>query len=313
MTVFGRMLHDETVDYYGKGMYERIEKILSEHHRGYSRIDHARVMGAWAAYDYFHEAFSWKGLGDANSVMKRPVLEKYQVSDRARMSEELKENAKFYGASLVGIASLDHRWIYSGDMDGKEIEIPDKYKFAVVIAIRMDPSAISASPTFTACAETAIAYSRMTFCAACTAEFIRSLGYSAIPMGNDTSLSIPLAIDAGLGEMGRNGLLTTEKYGSCIRLCKLFTDMPLKPDKPKKFGIAEYCTKCRKCADACEAGAIRGDNKPSFEISCPSNNPGILRWAVDQDKCYKFWIKNGGECSNCIAACPFFPNTTDIV
>lgn len=308
MTVFGRMLHDKSADYYGIGMYDEIKKILSKDHKGYSRVDHARVMGAWTAYDYFHEAFSWEELVDTNSVMKKPALEKYTVSDTVTMSEELKETAKLYGASLVGIARLDHRWIYSRDRSGKEIVMPEKYKFAIVMAIRMDPSAISASPTFKACAETALGYSRMAFCVSCTAEFIRSLGYNAIPMGNDTSLSIPLAIDAGLGEMGRNGLLITKKYGSCLRLCKIFTNMPLEPDKPKGHGITEFCKKCKKCAEACGAGAIQTETEPSYEIACPSNNPGILRWAVNQDECYKFWIKNGGDCSNCIAACPFFPS-----
>jgi len=63
---------------------------------------------------------------------------------------------------------------------------------------------------------------------------------------------------------------------------------------------------CKKCVEACKADAIQTTEKPSFDIVCPSNNSGILRWAVNHDKCYKFWIENGGECSNCIVACPFF-------
>ena len=59
--------------------------------------------------------------------------------------------------------------------------------------------------------------SRMAFGTACLAEFIRNLGYSAIPIGNDTALSIPLAIDVGLGEPRGNGLLVTPEHGSCIR------------------------------------------------------------------------------------------------
>jgi len=34
MTVFGRMIHDESADYFGKGMYDEIEKILSKDHTG---------------------------------------------------------------------------------------------------------------------------------------------------------------------------------------------------------------------------------------------------------------------------------------
>ena len=140
------------------------------------------------------------------------------------------------------------------------------------------------------------------------AEFIRNLGYKAIPMGNDTALSIPLAIDAGLGQLGRNGLLITPEYGPCIRICKVFTDLPLFVDKPIEFGVTKFCKTCSKCADACEADAIQKTNEPSFKTECISNNQGILRWAVNHDKCYSFWIENGGDCSNCIAACPFFSN-----
>ena len=65
-------------------------------------------------------------------------------------------------------------------------------------------------------------------------------------MGNDTALSIPLAIDAGLGELGRNGLLITPEYGACVRLCKVFTDLPLEADRPVEFGLAEICQRCRR-------------------------------------------------------------------
>ena len=303
--VFGSMLHDHKAEFYQRGMYENIEQIVSAHQKGYSRINFARVMGAWAVYDYFHEAFSWEKHIDANSVMPKPNLKKYHVTDKFYITEEIKKTAKLYGASLVGITKITHAWIYDKNMDGIPINLPDEFRFAIVMAIKMDTKAVSTSPSFIACFETALAYSKMAFCIGCMAEFIRNLGYQAIPMGNDTALSIPLAIDAGLGELGRNGLLVTPEYGPCVRLCKVFTDLPLLPDKPITSGVTEFCKTCKRCADACEAKAIQHEKEPSYKIACPSNNPGIMRWAVDQDRCYNFWIENGGECSNCIAACPY--------
>jgi reductive dehalogenase len=176
------------------------------------------------------------------------------------------------------------------------------------MTVKMDGKAIKTSPSFKACTATGLAYSQMAFLVSCMAEFIRNLGYKAIPMGNDTALSVPLAIDAGIGELGRHGLLITPEYGPCVRICKVFTDLPLKTDKPITFGVTNYCKNCRKCADACEVDAIQTEDEPSFKTVCPSNRQGVLRWAVNQDKCYKFWIENGGECSNCIATCPFFIN-----
>ena len=229
----------------------------------------------------------------------------HRVTDRAQMSETIKETAQMYGANLVGIASLDRRWVYSQDMRGQPIELPPAFQYAIVIAVAMDALAIETSPAYKAGSATGVGYSRMAFVIACLAEFVRNLGYRAIPMGNDTALSIPLAVDAGLGELGRNGLLVTPQYGPCVRLCKVFTDLPLAPDQPAAFGLAETCRRCYRCAEACEVEAISFDPEPSYRTVSPSNNLGIERWAVDHDKCYGFWIENGASCSTCIAACPF--------
>lgn len=308
-TIFGRMLLDETAPFYQKSMYGNVKEIIAQNRDGYSRIEFAQTLASWTIYDYFHGAFSWEKLDNAKSVMPKPVLEKHPVTDLSNMSKQIKETAKLFGASLVGISLFDKHWMYSYDLDGNPIEVPHEYKYAIVIAIAMDATAIKTSPAYTACTASGIGYSRMAFCVACLAEFIRNLGYRAIPVGNDIALSIPLAIDAALGELGRNGLLITPEFGPCVRLCKVFTDLPLEPDKPIEFGVRDYCKECSKCVEACEVDAIQSEKEPSFTIMCPSNNSGILRWAVNHDKCYGFWIENGGECSNCIAVCPFVPRS----
>jgi len=77
-------------------------------------------------------------------------------------------------------------------------------------------------------AATGLGYSKMAFVSSLLAQFVRNIGYQALPCGNDTALSIPLAVDAGLGELGRNGLLITPQFGPRVRLCKVFTDLPLR-------------------------------------------------------------------------------------
>ncbi|MEF8832413.1 MAG: reductive dehalogenase [Candidatus Thermoplasmatota archaeon] len=304
-TVFGRKILDPHVDFYDTDMYEKVDKVMDENNEGYSPVQFAQMMGAWTVYDYFHGAFSWEKLGDANNVMSKPILQDFKVEDRVEMSEAIKETAKIYGASMVGITELNKDWLYSHDYEGEEIDIPDEFGYAIVMAIKLDPQRVKKSPSFPAGIESGLGYSKMAFTIGCLAEFIRSLGYRAIPMGNDTALSIPLAIDAGLGELGRNGLLITPEYGPSIKLCKVFTDMPLHTDNPISFGVEEFCKDCGKCAEACEADAIRAKKEPSFETINRSNNEGIKRWAVDHEKCYKFWIENGSDCSTCVKVCPF--------
>ncbi|MBU7015600.1 MAG: reductive dehalogenase, partial [Theionarchaea archaeon] len=235
-------------------------------------------------------------------------LESYNPGPE-QLTAVVKKAARFYGASLVGISRIDSRWVYSHDREGTPVEIPEGATHAVVMALEMDPRGIGTTPALTSSAVVGLAYSRIAFLLACMGEFIRNLGYKAIQMGNDTALSIPLAVDAGLGELGRHGLLITPQLGSRVRICKIFTDMELVCDNPLDTGIQQVCKTCRKCAEACEVDAISFEEEPTFEPVCKSNNPGVLKWPVNAEKCYAFWCENGGDCATCITACPFTVRT----
>jgi reductive dehalogenase len=144
----------------------------------------------------------------------------------------------------------------------------------------------------------------MAFTSACVARYLVELGWQAIPSGNDTALSIPLAVDAGLGELGRNGLLITPLYGPRVRLCKVFTDAPLVPNRPISFGVKEFCDVCMKCATDCPSGSISMEGMTDCGPT-PSNNPGVLKWYINPETCLAFWRKNGACCASCIRSCPF--------
>ncbi len=287
-------------------MYDRIEETIDNESSGYTEADYAKALAGWTVYDYFHGAFSGEKLGGANNVMEKPLIEDSELmKDPEKATEEIKKAAGLYGASLVGITEVDDKWIYSHDREGEKIDLPEDYRYAIVMAMEMDGELIEESPNYLAAAASSTGYSRMAYGVSCLAEFLRTLGYGALPMGNDTALSIPLAVDAGLGELGRSGLLVTPEHGSCVRLCKVFTDLPLLEDEPSEAGVKDFCRDCRRCARACEVDAIDDNREPSYRKRGPSNNEGILRWPVNGDRCYSFWIENGGDCSSCIAACPF--------
>ena len=243
---------------------------------------------------------------------------KIPIDDMELWTQKVKYAARFFGASLVGVCEINQQWLYShwGDHNallteaakpGDPLELPANMKYAVVMAIEMDYRDMERSPAVAN--TTDLAYSQMAFAAGSLANFIRSLGYQAIPSGNDSGLSIPLAVDAGLGELGRNGQLITAEYGPRVRLCKVFTEFPLIPDKPVDLRVQHFCQVCKKCAEHCPSGAISNDELTDQPVNISSSR-GVLKWPINAHKCYKFWYHNGSWCANCIRSCPWNkPNT----
>ena len=306
--IFNRIHNDSSWNCYNKTMEKQGLRNITKKRRGYTRIDYALAEAAWTVHDVWTDAFNWNRLArpEGPSLMgEKWYKDPYKIENIEELTIKLKKAAKIYGASLVGITELDRRWLYANKRDLTQLKIPDDAKYVIVMAFEMNEQSIAASPNCLAAAATGLGYSMMAFTASCLSEFIRNLGYTAIPSGNDIALSIPLAIDAGLGQLGRNGLLITLEYGPRVRLCKILTSLPLVPDKPLNLGVNDFCMQCTLCAETCEAGAISMEKSPSFQPACRSNNPGVLKWYVDGEKCYKFWCDNGTDCSNCIAVCPY--------
>jgi epoxyqueuosine reductase len=251
--------------------------------------------------------------------------------DPAALTTVVKKAARFLGADLVGIAPYDPRWVYShlyrvrdpddesgwsnsrrarpGDFPQDDhtqevgLEMPEA-RSVVVLAFEEDYSAINTSPAFTNGGAVGLAYSRMAFTASSLAEFMWVVGYWARAAGNDIGLSIPFAVMAGMGELARNGQLITKEYGPRVRLAKVFTSMELIPDGPDLFGVWEYCTTCKKCAEHCPSHAIPL-GEPTWEGPNRSNNPGVLKWYVNAEQCSRYLKANGGECSTCHSRCPY--------
>ncbi|MHA1910322.1 MAG: reductive dehalogenase [Candidatus Kariarchaeaceae archaeon] len=310
--IFSRVMNDPDFKDYMVGIQANINKITSKNKKGYSVIDNALATAGWTVHDSFIGAFSWGALKVSPEQKFDAELDKQEtkkvVLDAKEMAKIIKKAAKAYGGSLVGIAELNRNWVYSHNRKGEPIDIPEEINNTIVIAIEMDLEALQTSPSLVSTFATANGYSKMAFTASCLAEFIRKLGYKAIASGNDTALSVPMAIDAGLGQYGRHGLLITPKFGSNVRICKVLTDMPLERDEPINMGVLEFCRTCKRCAENCPSQSISYDKDPSWSGSSISNNPGVLKWYVNVETCYHFWTENGGDCNNCIVSCPFTKN-----
>jgi reductive dehalogenase len=279
---------------------------------GHTQMNYALADASWYLEDHFalgNSGSNLEGLYAWESPDKSFESKQKVALSPEEATRSVKKAAKFFGAALVGACKLNNLWLYShvvNDVTGemRELNLPDNYRYAIVMAIEMDFDFIKTSPTGGSSAATGLGYSKMAFTAGLMAQFIRGLGYGSIPSGNDTALSIPLAVEAGLGELGRNGILITEKFGPRVRLCKVFTDLPLIPDTPRFFGVERFCELCKKCAQDCPSKAIPA-GEPTTEAITVSNNSGVKKWMINPEKCYRFWAANRTDCANCIRVCPF--------
>lgn len=126
-----------------------------------------------------------------------------------------------------------------------------------------------------------------------------------------------LAADAGIGTIGRNGLLLVPGYGCRAALGAVVTDAELPLVRP---ACMLQCLECGRCQKACPADAIGSQGVDPFRcLNVSSITPGlmnqVLRWAArgSQGGIATRMITslvNGVArfvpmpCSVCVTACP---------
>ena len=219
----------------------------------------------------------------------------------------IKGYATHIGADLVGIAKINPLWIYShrGEIFHENWEdwgreIPVDHHYAVVVAEEMSVDMIGPAPHTPSVVESMKNYAKGAYISTQLAAFIANLGYEATAnhLRHYTGILPPLAVDAGLGEVGRLGYLMTKEFGPRIRLSAVTTNLRLIPDKPVDIGVKDFCKFCKKCAVCCPSQSIPLDGEPK-EFN------GTLKWKLNDETCFGYWAKAGTDCCICMKVCPW--------
>ena len=212
-----------------------------------------------------------------------------KVSDPDAMARKIKQVAGQFGAGAAGITTL------AEEAQFENIEKP--YKYAISIAYPMDFELMDEHVTDAKGGLEALrAYTEITRIVIKLAAYIRKLGWPARAYCESADiLHIPIAINAGIGELGKHGSLITKEFGSNLRLATVLTDLPMTVDKPVDIAVDDLCLACQRCTKDCPADAI-------------SNAKQLVRgnkkWYVDFDKCVPYFTKTYG-CGICIQVCPW--------
>ena len=215
----------------------------------------------------------------------------------------LKGLARHYGARAVGVAALQPYHVYShiGRGSGEYgAPLAVEHRYALAFTVEMDHALMGTAPDAPTTLETAKEYAVAAQIAVELAAFIRALGYPARAHidGNYRVIAPLVARDAGLGELGRMGILMTPELGPRVRLGVVTTDLPLLVDgRITRPDMVDFCRICKKCAENCPSRAIPFDDRR--EIA------GALRWQIDAVKCFHYWNVIGTDCGRCMSVCPY--------
>lgn len=215
------------------------------------------------------------------------------VSDPADMARKIKEVARFLGADVVGISHLDQAYVYSHRArDNAAIHLPHRY--AICMGFASDYYKFLSNNSRISDAEYGLGNIHMIPTTFMLASYIREMGYPARAhyYGRGEVNPIPLAVNAGLGELGRHGMLIHEEYGSRLHLSVVTTDLPLAADEPVDIGVEEVCKYCMKCARTCPSHSIPFGGKEVYN--------GVEKYRINVDTCYKYRLAARGQWANCV-------------
>lgn len=267
----------------------------------YSVHEFGQVVGDRICLDTNKDVM--KGSVLINSLGKN--LPKTEV-DAEKITHIAKNWALHVGAGLVGVTKVDKRWLYTHmgrifydnwEDWGKEF---DHLPYAIVFVTEMSYGMLASAPHLPGVIESGYGYAKDAFIGTVLARFIAALGYRAhASMNRNYEVNlVPLAIDAGLGELGRLGYLITDKYGSRNRIGAVLTDMPLVPDSPIDLGAEVFCQACRKCGESCPSRSIPLEKEQTVKR-------GMKKWHMDAESCFDYWGRIGTDCGICMAVCPY--------
>ena len=220
------------------------------------------------------------------------------------LNEELTENLKRNGASLVGFA----------DLSDLPVEARDGFGYGISIAVMLNPEIvmmIAKGPSIEYYNEYNRVNRLLNQLAEHGAEILKASGFDALAKTQSIvkqdektkRTKLPhktIATKAGLGWIGKCALMITEKYGAAIRITSVLTNARLDTGTPI---VDSRCGKCDDCKIICPAGAVTGKS---------------WKAGMDRDDFFKALDCSakihergrdlgltGGTCGLCIWACPW--------
>ncbi len=224
-----------------------------------------------------------------DSIPRNPADPKPEAS--VEFLEKLREYALSLGVGRLGYVKLPHDLIFQ--------DYGVFFDNAIILAMEMSKETIDKAPSQATLNMVFGTYDDLGIAANKMAEYLRKRGYAAQadhPLGG-LVLFPPLAQKAGIGWVGKHGLLITPEFGPRVRLAAVYTNIGNLPfaESNNHGWIEDYCKICGICVQRCPSKAIR-DEPVTHETGRTTH--------ISQKDCFEYFAQYYG-CSVCIKVCPF--------
>lgn len=245
-------------------------------------------------------------ISQYHDIEKQTPINQQQTPVSKDFKTTLKAFLNQQGVKDSGVVALKphHHYTHFGkhtphepsSAHGKPIK--QTYQTAIIFMMPMDMDFIRRGPDAEEMIETLSVYEKIAHAGMKLSVYLRQLGYDArfesVQYG--TVPLVPLAYEAGLGEIGMSNHLVHKTYGDAIRLGAVLTNLPLAPDSPTYFGLEAFCKRCALCMMNCPNQSITHKKR---DVN------GIGFYQFDDVSCFKIWKTAGTDCGICIYSCPF--------
>ncbi len=231
------------------------------------------------------------------------------VNDAKAMSRHIKKAARDFGADVVGIGKTHPAFLYAGNYLDSGTGVGDslsdtpealakRLPHVIVAVAAWDYDLIQAHRHHIGDAAYDFTLLKTSMTVSALEGYIHEMGYTAIRNAVNPQAA---ALAAGVGELGRNGMIITEKFGPRVHMYDaILTDLPLVADKPIDIGVEDFCKVCRKCAVTCPTNSISFEGKQVYN--------GVEKYKINWETCYKLRplvADHWGQCLTCVTVCPY--------
>jgi len=211
-----------------------------------------------------------------------------------QLTAVVRQKAKSIGLSAIGIAKFDPRYTWGTDEEREQLAaLGDR----IIVCVGELPwTTGQLQPSVRASVGDMMSSGKVGGMTGELALALTELGYRAKTdiTGGVRGMSLKYAVEAGLGQLGRQGLLLTPIAGPRVKMNLIQTNAPLAFDTPVDYGVTKLCDSCMVCVRNCPANAIPLKR---------TVHRGVYKAKINTDRCLPT-IFQGDECSVCVKVCP---------